>query len=177
MKTQQLTNGKLAHFMQTLPSRLLALRKSHGLTQKEAGELMGVSGYAVCMWENGSIPNSPNRQRLLELFNEYEVQEPKAEQAELDYAKRDEPQTFTLQRGKEAPLRFTGAKLGTLLLSNEEWLHLYQTKGGTIVWELDHAVNYGPREGFIKFWSHSKLAGEVFAFANEHGLEIFEDIE
>ena len=103
--------------------------------------------------------------------------EPKQEQVELDYAKQDEPQTFVLQRRHDAPLRFTGFKLGSMLESNSEMLDLYKTKNGTVVWECGGLVNHGSTERFAEYWSNASEASEVFAFANECGLEIFEDIE
>ena len=180
MKSTQHTNGKLAFSSSEIPMRLVALRKYHGLTQKETGELMGVSSYAVCQWENGSIPNSPNRKRLQKMFDEYE---PKAGQATTTVERRAatgtdvKPKQFVLHRPEAAPLRFTGYELGSLLLSDNCTLQLYRTAGGLVVWEHEGFVFHGPVDYFIKNWHHSVDAGEVFSFANECGFEIFEDIE
>lgn len=188
----QATNGKMAHTSSLVPfselsEKLAMLRNKLGLSQREMGELLGVSHGCISLWERGHPPHGPNmamlRKFLKQNWNEVmgrgqglKQAEPKEEQAELDYAKRDEPQTFTLQRYDDTPLRFTGFKLGTLLMSNDSSLDLYKTKGGLIVWVCD-SVNYGTLDHFVKNFNHTGYAGEVFAFANACGLEIFEDIE
>ena len=37
-------------------SRLKQLRKSHGITQDELGEILGVQKAAVCKYETGRVP-------------------------------------------------------------------------------------------------------------------------
>ena len=175
MNNEQLTNGKLASFVQTLPTRLIALRKSCGLTQKETAKLLGVSGFAISQWENGGIPNGPNRQRLQKLFADIETEKPR--QATIPFDRHHEPKQYVLHRPEAAPLRFTGFELGSLLLSDNGTLNLYRTKSGLVVWEYGGFVFHGPVDEFVKNWHHSADAGDVFSFANECGFEIYEDIE
>lgn len=189
----QATNGKLAHTSSLVPfselsEKLAMLRNKLGLNQREMGELLGVSHGCISLWERGHPPHGPNmailRQFLKDNWNEVmgrgqglKQAEPRASQAEIDYVKQDEPQTFVLQRRHDAPLRFTGFKLGSMLVSNNEMLDLYKTKSGTVVWECGGIINHGSTERFAEYWSNASEASEVFAFANACGLEIFEDIE
>lgn len=191
MTTMQQTNGKLAFSSSEIPMRLVALRKYHGLTQKETGELMGVSSFAVCQWENGSIPNSPNRKRLKKMFDEYE---PKAGQAATTVERRaatetdEKPKQFVLERPGLASLRFSGVEHGTVLVGKGS-VTLYETIGGTYVWDAgqelveggyaETSVDYGTANGFKLFAMgfDSNSTDDLLALANECGLEIFEDIE
>ena len=183
----QATNGKLPHHPKSdafapLAAELRAIRKAMKLSQTELGTLLGVSGQAISLWENNNPPHGPHW-RMIDKFlyeNRHLIKdkpEPKQEQVELDYAKQDEPQTFVLKRRHDAPLRFTGFKLGSMLVSDSEVLDLYKTKNGTVVWDYDGLVSHGSTQRFAEYWSSASEAGAVFAFANECGLEIFEDIE
>lgn len=183
--TQQLTNGKIAPFIQTLPSRLLALRKAHGLTQKETGELMGVSSFAVCQWENGGIPNSPNRQRLYELFEEYEVQEgeakPKAEAPK--FVDPDGPEEFVVPRGQGLlPLRFQGKQLGAGHghLSDGDFISMWRTVGGNLVWQTTETVEHGVDADFFHwvetYAGDGGIRAEVLDWAAAWGIKLYEDI-
>ena len=191
MKTTQHTNGKLDFSSSEIPMRLVALRKYHGLTQKETGELMGVSSFAVCQWENGSIPNSPNRKRLQKMFAEYE---PTAGQATSTVERSAatgtdaKPQQFVLKRHGSASLRFKGVELGTVLVGKGS-VTLYATIGGTYVWDAgqelveggfaEESVNWGTANEFKLFAMGFNMSStdDLLDFATECGLEIFEDIE
>ena len=185
MKTQQLTNGKLATFMQALPTRLIALRKAHGLTQKETGELIGVSSFAVSQWENGAIPNSPNRQRLEGLFDEYEVKTEAPKAKTPKYVDPDGPEEFVVQRGQGLlPLRFQGKELGAGpgrgLLSDGDHITIWRTVGGNLVWETTEAVGHGVDADFFHwvetYTKESKIRAEILDWAASWGVTLYEDI-
>ncbi len=40
-----------------LSERIAALRKEHGLTQEQLGNMVGVSAQAVSKWEKGGTPD------------------------------------------------------------------------------------------------------------------------
>ena len=181
MKTTQLTNGKLGKFMETLPYRLLALRKAHGLTQKETGELIGVSSFAVCQWENGAIPNSPNRQRLQELFEEYEVQEAGPKPKADNYVDPDEPKEFVVERPHgQRPLRFKGERLGGRSLSDGGFISMWRTAGGNLVWRTDGLTEYGSEADFFEWTEEHNmdrgLCREIREAASAWGVALYEDI-
>ena len=49
--------------------RLLKLRREKGLSQKELGDLLGVSNKAISKWENGeSMPKTETMLKLAELL-------------------------------------------------------------------------------------------------------------
>ena len=43
--------------METIGTRIAALRKKRGLTQEQLGSQVGVSAQAVSKWENGGAPD------------------------------------------------------------------------------------------------------------------------
>lgn len=183
-QTQQ-TNGALHNPTLLVPFRELAnqlydLRKKLGLNQPEMGKLLNVSGPSISMWERGNPPHGPNLEMLRKFLDQNwsEVMgHDTPRQETISFDEPDAPKQFVLHRPEAAPLRFTGFRLGSLLLSDNCTLQLYRTAGGLVVWEHDDYVFHGPVDYFIKNWHHSVDAGEVFSFANECGFEIFEDIE
>lgn len=182
-QTQQ-TNGALHTPTSLVPFRELAnqiydMRMKLGLNQIEMGKLLDVSGPTISMWERGNPPHGPNLEMLRKFIADNQEQvmgtkEPRQET--ITFVDPDAPKLFVLHRPDDVPLRFTGFKLGSRLFG-DSWLHLYRTKKELVIWECDGFVNYGPVDHFVKNWQHSADSGDVFSFANECGLEIFEDIE
>ena len=184
-QTQQ-TNGALHNPTLLVPFRELAnqlydLRKKLGLNQPEMGKLLNVSGPSISMWERGNPPHGPNLEMLRKFLDQNwsEVMgHGTPRQETITFDEPDAPKQFVLHREDDAPLRFTGFRLGSVVLFSSDTLHLYKTKAGTIVWaDSSDNVNHGSAEYFVEYWYGSKDAGVVFTLAHECGLEIFEDIE
>ena len=181
MKTTQQTNGKLAFSAAELPMRLMALRKHHGFTQKETGELMGVSSFAVCQWENGGTPNSPNRQRLQKFFDEYE---PKDVAEPPQFVDPDGPEEFVVPRGQGLlPLRFQGKQLGAGHghLGDGDFISMWRTVGGNLVWQTTETVEHGVDADFFHWVQtyatrDNGIREELLDWAAAWGVTLYEDI-
>lgn len=194
----QATNGKLAHTSSLVPfselsEKLLALRNKLGLTQREMGELLGVSHGCISLWERGHPPHGPNRAMLRKFLDDHwsEVMgraEPKASAPEFEFLSTEKPRMFIIERPGLAPLRFKGVELGTILVGKGS-VTLYETVGGSYVWDAgqelvesgdaEQPVDWGTANDFKLFAMGfpSNSTDDLLALANEHGLQIFEDIE
>lgn len=194
-QTQQ-TNGALHNPTLLVPFRELAtqlydLRKKLGLNQPEMGKLLNVSGPSISMWERGNPPHGPNLEMLRKFLDQNwsEVMgHGTPRQETITFDEPDAPKQFVLKRHGSPSLRFNGVELGTALVGKGS-VTLYATIGGTYVWYADQElveggfaeehVNWGTAKEFKLFAMGFSMSStdDLLDFANECGLEIFEDIE
>jgi transcriptional regulator with XRE-family HTH domain len=195
----QATNGKLQNPLLLAPfselsEKLLALRMALKLSQRDMGEVLGVSHGCISLWERGHPPHGPNmamlRKFLGQNWSEVMDRGQGLKQAEPapEFEFLEKPSMFIIERPGLAPLRFKGVELGTVLVGKGS-VTLYETVGGSYVWDAgqelvesgdaEQPVDWGTANDFKLFAMgfSSNSTDDLLALANEHGLEIYEDIE
>lgn len=194
----QATNGKLAHTSSLVPfselsEKLAMLRNKLGLSQREMGELLGVSHGCISLWERGHPPHGPNMAMLRKFLNQnwsevmgrgqgLKQAEPTTPAPEFQFVDPDATDEVILPRQDQLALRFKGKRLGSLVASSDLTIVLYLTVGGKVVWWVSPTAMHGDVQDFLRWvQDHSKASErvkkDIITYAASVGLQIFEDIE
>jgi transcriptional regulator with XRE-family HTH domain len=180
---------------------LKKIRKARKLSQEETGKEMGVSGFAVCSWEHGRRPHTPNMDKLLDWIDLWKhaaddaAQKPYSWQDDVWREPATEPITQNLNvpnqnagddfdyhivdRHGELPLRFLGREIGNAQVG-AGFLILYRTKAGTTVWEYDGDAGFGSdEECFSWVQSHPDMQRDpslLRQFLTDCGLLVYVEV-
>ena len=194
----QASNGKLQKPLSLAPfselsEKLLTLRMELKLTQREMGELLGVSHGCISLWERGHPPHGPNMAMLRKFLDQnwseimdrgqgLKQAEPTAPAPEFRFVDPDATDEVILPRQDQLALRFKGKRLGSLVASHDLTVVLYLTAGGKVVWWVSPTAMHGDVQDFLRWVQDHSRASErvkkdIITYAASVGLQIFEDIE
>lgn len=143
----------------TFGEKIQALRKSHGWSQEQLAEQIGVSRQALSKWENGSaIPDTNNVVQLAKLFGvttDYLLLEDYGSSERTDFEVQD---TDALIAFREKQMKLLGC---TII----KWVGIL---GVVVLLILGSFVHYGFKISSFGYWDY--LVQRIWGFLDEYNL-------